>query len=228
MTDIKRKIQDIALLLAENFVDLETRSETIDKYLKLLADNSERLGPYYRYLGLLHDSWILKTSIADNKFTLILNDFTTHIFADALIDKKGLNIDHHKLIFPIKIDFAINDITFNTVNSKGLIKRIEPTAVDEYLYEEIISVDKNTIDLGLIVWKDFQNKPGQRILILIRANDIILTEQQDSAWLEIFGNIYDDYYKYFRSQLETKRYLSDQHICNILVDEFDNTNFKHS
>jgi hypothetical protein len=73
-----------------------------------------------------------------------------------------------------------------------------------------------------VVWKDgIKNEPGQQILILISAKSITLTELQDNAWTEIFGSTYDDYYKYFKEQLATGRYLSDQPTCYELFDEYE-------
>jgi len=53
------------------------------------------------------------------------------------------------------------------------------------------------------------------------VKNITLTELQDNAWSEIFGNAYDNYYKYFKTQLDTGRYLSDQSNCYELYDEYE-------
>ena len=217
-----KNIQDVASLLADHFFDIESNPTIFEENNKLVADNAERLGLFHKYLGLLHDSWVITTGITEDKFSITLNDFTTHVFADVIVDKKKLDIDHNKLIFPIQLDFETTNLTFNTVEEDGNIKNIELTTINEYLYEQIISIDKDKIEIGIVVWKDgINDEQGQRILILMSVKNIILTELQDRAWVEIFGNTYDDYYKYFKTQLANGRYLSDQHNCYKLYDEYE-------
>jgi hypothetical protein len=223
---MNNRIQNIAPLLAYYLIDFEPNSETRKEYLQLVTDNSLRLGPFHKYLGLLHDSWFIDTQLIENSFSTKLNDFTTHVFADALIGKKNININHDKLVFPVHIDFEFTDLSFNTVNDSGLIKELKQTEIHEYLYEQIISVDNDKIDLGLVVWCKGKKGPGKYILILMTVKNINTNEFQDNAWENIFGDKYDDYYKYFKSQLETGRYLSDQSLCEQLIDEFDNKNRK--
>lgn len=224
---MKKKIQDIAPIIADNFVDFDADSETRENYFQLLTENSSRLGIYNKYLSSLHDSWFIKTELTDNKFTTIINDFTTHVFAEALIDKKGLKIDHKNLIFPLHLDFEITDLSFNSVDDDGFISKIEPTDINEYLCEQILSVDSERISIGLVVWKNnMGNKQGKQILILISAKNITVTEFQHKAWTDLFGNKYNDYFEYFKSQLVTGRYLSDQTMCLELIEEFDNVKTK--
>jgi hypothetical protein len=222
---MKNKIQDIAPLLADDFVDFDVNTKTRKKYLKLVTDNSLRLGVYKKYLGLLHDSRVISTNVTKEKFSITLNDFTTHVFADVIVDRQKLKIEHDNLVFPIQIDFEITNLTFNTVDESGNIKNIEQTNFDDYLYEQIISVDNDIIEVGLVVWKNgIKNERGQHILILISAKDILLTELQDKAWADLFADKYNEYYKYFKSQLDLGRYLSDQSLCNELIDEYDQMN----
>jgi hypothetical protein len=217
-----RNIQNIAPLLADHFVDIESDTTTFEENNKLVADNAQRLGLYHKYLGLLHDSLFIQTNITADKFSITLNDFTTHVFSDVIVDKKKLNIDHNKLVFPIKLDFEISNLTFNKVDEDGNIQSIEPTTINEYLYEQIISINKDKIEVGLVVWKDgIDDELGQHILILMCVKSITLTELQDKAWTEIFGNTYDNYYKYFKTQLDAGRYLSDQSNCFELYDEYE-------
>jgi hypothetical protein len=215
-----KNIQDVVPLLADIFLDLEADSTLFNRNQKLVSDNSKRIGLYYKYLGLLHDSWVLKTNITSDKFSITLNDFTTHVFADAIIEKHSLNIEHDKLVFPIQLDFEISDLSFNTVDEEGNIQRIKPLFVDEYLYEQIITVDNKNIAVGLVVWKNNNDNPGQHILILLSAKSILLTEQQDKAWKDLFGDKYNDCFNYFKTQFDKGRYLSDFTKCKELVDEF--------
>ena len=149
---MNKNIQLVAPLLAGHFIDDED-SEIYEIHRELINKNELRIGLFKKYIGSLSDSWILKTEITQRKFSILLNDFATHVFADAIIEKKELKIDHAKLIFPVQIDFEITDLTFNTVNENGLIQTISPIEIDEYLDDQVISCDKNSIKIGLVVWK---------------------------------------------------------------------------
>lgn len=215
-------IQKLAPLLACHVVDVEIDQQTVNYYWKLVEDCAPRLGLYHKYWGLLHDSWFISSKITKRKFSIRLNDFTTHVFSDVVVARNGLKIDHDNLVFPIELDFEITNVTYNTIDEDGTIHQIAPTKVQEYLYEQIISVNEDTIDIGLMVWKKRRkNKPGGHILILISAKKCTLTELQDQAWKEIFGNTYDDQYAYFRTQFNAGRYLSDQSVCDTLYSEYE-------
>lgn len=217
---MNKNIQSIAPLLAAHFVDDED-SEIYEIHTELINKNELRIGLFKKYIGSLSDSWILKTEIAQRKFSILLNDFATHVFADAIIERKGLKIDHDKLIFPVQIDFEITDLTFNTVDENGIINTIDPVEVDEYLDEQVISCDKNSIKIGLVVWKNSKDDPGESLLILMDVKNISVIESQEAAWKQIFDEEYINYYQYFKSQFLIERYLSDQTIGKELIDEYD-------
>jgi hypothetical protein len=58
-SNMTSNIQSIAPLLADHFVDFESDKKTLKDNYKLVADNAQRLGLYHKYLGLLHDSWLI-------------------------------------------------------------------------------------------------------------------------------------------------------------------------
>jgi hypothetical protein len=223
-----KNILNVAPLLADHFIDTKIDTKAFEENGKLVKENAHRLGLYYKYLGCLQDSWFIGTQITANKLTIKLNDFTTHVFSDVIVDKKKLDIAHEKRVFPILLEFETTNLTFNTVDENGEIRSIRSTPIGEYLFEQIISIDNEKIEIGLVVWKDgVGKKRGHYILILISAKNINLTELQDEAWQEIFGNAYDDYYKYFKDQLATGRYLSDQSVCYDLYDEYQQQTSTH-
>ncbi len=218
-----KKIQEIAPYLADIFIDFEQSQNDQERYRELYNKSASRLGKYFDYLPRLHDCWFIETKLTKNRFEMKLNDFTTHVFADALIKKKKIKIDEDKLIFPLSIDFEITNLTFNKVDEDtGIITEIEPTEIHEYLYEEILSVDTNNIELAIVVWKENMDKAGEQILILLSVKEVILTEFQDEYWQKLFGNKYSHYYQYFKSQLGEGRYLSDQSLCEELIEEYEN------
>jgi hypothetical protein len=217
-----KNIQNIAPLLACHFMDIESDAKAFEAHHKMLAAHANRLGLYHKYTGRLHDSRVIQTNRSEDKFSITLNDFATHVFSDVMVARKKLSIAHDQLVFPVQIDFETTNLTFNTVDEDGNIQSIEPTTISEYLYEQIISIDEDTIEIGLVVWKaGLEDTPGTAILILMRVKNIRLTTLQDDAWFAIFGNTYDDYYKYFKAQLDTGRYLSDQSKYHELYDEYE-------
>ena len=217
---MKKNINDISLLLAQHFLDIEVDPLLYEPDLKLVKDNSEEIGLYSKYLGRLHDSHILDAHFSDNKFTLKLNDFATRVFAYEIITKYNLQTDRDKLIFPVKLEFETSDITFNSVDEDGKIEEIKRTGIDLYLYDQILSVDKEYINVGIVVWKKKKIGRGKQILILLKAKSILLTEFQKVQWENLFGNEYDNYFNYFKEQFYKGRYLSDSTECKKLVDEY--------
>jgi hypothetical protein len=213
-------IRSIAPLLAIHFIDDE-QSEFYEIHRELVNNNESRIGLFKKYIGSLSDSWVIKTELLENKFTLLLNDFATHVFADAIIEKKGLKINHDELVFPVQIDFEITELTFNNVGEDGILQIIDPVQIDEYLDEQIISCDDNFIKIGLVVWKKNEETPGRPLLILLNALNISVIEGQENAWAQIFNNEHFNYYQYFKSQFLIERYLSDQTIGEELIDEYD-------
>ena len=91
-------------MLADHYVDIEIEATTFEVNNKLVAENEQRRGLYHKYSGLLYDSWFIKANITSDKFSNTLNDFTTLVFSDVIVDKKKIKIDHEKLVFLIQVD----------------------------------------------------------------------------------------------------------------------------
>jgi hypothetical protein len=218
---MKKHILDIAPYLADHFIDVE--------YLPankpcINEKDRPRIGKYFDYLGLLHDSSIIDARLTSQRFVLQLNDFTTHAFADALVTKKGLDVDDSKRIFRIDLEFENANTSYNIVDEDGFIEEIKPVSIDEYLYEDIISFTDEIIEIALVVWaKGQKGKQGKQILILISAKNVLLMEHQKIDWANIFGNEYDRYYDLFTTELLKRTYLSDQSLCENLIDKIDET-----
>lgn len=224
MTD-QRNIRTIAPFLAEDFVDMDDPIFDMDKYSVLLTENSNRLKKFRKYLiWILHDSWITDIEIKSDKFEMKLNDFSTHVFADAIVEKFKIDVDHDKLDFPVIIELNGNlNIEFFRVKENGDIESIDQITVDEYLGEQILKLNNDLIEIAFELWHSNPNEdlPGKRILMIASAKEINLAENQKKAWKAIFGNKYDDYYQYFKEQFERDRYVSDYTECLKLVDEYD-------
>ena len=224
MTD-KRNIQTIAPFLADDFVDLDEPIFDTDTYSIFLDNNANRLGTFKKYLICkLHDSWVIDVNVNIDKFSLILNDYSTYVFADKIIERYNLPIDSDNIAFPLTIELTRNlKVEFNKVDEDGNLLQINQTQLDEYLYEQVTHIDKEQIEIVFHFWKsNFKDdKPGERIIVIVSANNLTLTENQDQSWAEIFGNKFDGLYKYFKEQFDSERYVYDQNECEKLIDEFE-------
>src|SRR5690606_4964736 len=111
----KRNIQTIAPFLADDFIDLDEPIINIDTYSIYLDNNANRLGTFKKYLICkLHDSWLIDTKQDNDSFKITLNDFSTYVFADTLIEKSNLTIDSNHISFPLTIELVGNlKVEFN-------------------------------------------------------------------------------------------------------------------
>jgi hypothetical protein len=218
-------IKTIAPFLADQFVDLDEPIFNIEKYIEFLTQNEKRLGLYKKYLVCkLHDSRIITISRQPENFKITLNDFSTYVFAAALIEKFKLSIDADNISFPLTIDLKGNlSVDFYSVNETGALKEIKPFDLDEYLYEQVTKIDRERIEIAFHFWKSNVkiDKQGEGVIVLASAQHLTLTENQDYAWKELFGNVYAKHYEYFKEQFNTGRYVSDFHECLKLIDEFE-------
>ena len=222
----KRNIKEIAPYLADDFVDMEEPIFDTELYANFLTQNSEKLGIYSKYLICkLHDSRIINISNQHDSLIIELNDFSTYVFAHSIIDKFKLPIDVNHISFPLIIELKGKlKLEYNKVDEIGNLIEIEPLKLDEYLCEQVSKIENDRIEIVFHFWKSNIeiDKPGERIIVIASAQDIIITENQDKAWNEIFGIKYNDYYKYFKEQFDSERYVSDRNECEKLITELEN------
>jgi hypothetical protein len=220
-----RNIQTIAPFLAEDFVDFDQPDFDRDKYFRFIKENTDQLEKFGKYLiGKLHDSSVIDLEIKSDKLKMRLNDFSTHVFADAIVEKFKIDIDHDKLVFPIILELSGNlRVEFYRVNEKGDLETISHISIQEYMGEQILRLKKDRIEIAFELWHSSHNAdlPGERILLLVFANELKLSEEQGKVWSEVFGNQFDGFYRYFIEQFESDRYVSDFSICLKLVDEYE-------
>ncbi|MCB9261775.1 MAG: hypothetical protein H6607_05310 [Flavobacteriales bacterium] len=220
-----RNIKEIAPFLADDFVDLDQPIFDFAQYSKFLDDNSDQLGNLKKYLiGKLHDSWITSFKLGDEKLLIDLNDFSTHVFSDAIVERLDIKINHDKLVFPVTLEFMGNvKVEFFQVEENGDLIEIDQISFSEYLGEQLLKLNPNRIEIAFELWHDNPGKdlPGDRILAMVSAKELKLIENQDKAWNEIFEKTYDNYYQYFKEQFESDRYVSDYSECLKVIDEFE-------
>lgn len=221
----KRNIQTIAPFLADDIVDLDEPIFNTDTYSTFLENNANRLGNFKKYLICkLHDSWVIDVNERIDKFSLTLNDYSTYVFANKIIERYNLPIDSDNIAFPLTIELTGNvKVEFNQVDDDGNLIRINQTQLDEYLYEQVTHIDKEKIEIVFHFWKSNikDDKPGERIIVITSAKKLRTIENQDQSWTEVFGAKFNDLYKYFKEQFNSDRFVSDQNECEKLIDEFD-------
>ncbi|WP_053404614.1 hypothetical protein [Persicobacter sp. CCB-QB2] len=219
-----RNIIEIAPFLADDFVDLDEPIFDLTQYSKFLDENSDQLGNLKKYLnGKLHDSWITNFELDEKKIQITLNDFSTHVFSDAMVERFDIKIDHDKLVFPLTLELKENlKVEFFQVEENGDLITIDQFSFSEYLGEQVLKLKHDQVKIAFELWHDNPNEdlPGDRILVLVSAKELELIENQDKAWNEIFGKKYDNFYQYFKEQFESDRYVSDYSECLKLVDEY--------
>ena len=216
----KRNIVIVAPFLADNFVDLEEPIFDTDEYAKYLNESSDKLGLFRKYLICkLHDSCVVESTQDFDNFKIKLNDFSTHVFADAIVERKKNEIPHRKLVFPLTIELKGElEFTYNTVDDNGFLNEIDIVEINEYLYEQVTKLENNRIEIVFVFWA---KRLREKIVIIASCKKLVITENQDQTWNKIFGNKYDDYYQYFKEQFDSERYVSDIEHCLKLVDEYE-------
>jgi hypothetical protein len=228
----KRNIQKIAPFLADDFVDLDEPIFNTDTYSDFLENNANRIGDFKKYLICkLHDSWVIEVYKDFDKFSLMLNDYSTYVFADKMIERYKLSIDSSKIAFPLTIELTGNlKVEFNKVDEDGnLIQINQTTHLDAYLYEQVTRIDNEQIEIVFHFWKSNlkDDKPGERIIVIVSANNLFLIENQHQSWKENFGDKFHELYQYYKEQFESDRYVSDQYECEKLIDEFEQNQLKN-
>lgn len=223
-----KNIKEVAPFLADDFIDLDESIFDADNYSVFLEEKSEKLGILKKYLICkFHDSSIVNISQNINRFSIKISDFSTHVFADAIIEKFNLTINHEDLLFPLSIEFKGNlKVNYFEVDENGFLHEIAPTILDEYLYEQVTKIEDDKIEIVFHFWKSNadEDKHGERVIVIVSASEISVVEEQEKAWLDLFGKEYDNYYEYFKSQFNSERYVSDYSECMKLIKEFDDKN----
>ena len=220
-----KNIQTIAPFLADDFVDMDESNFDTEEYARFLNQNSDRLGIFKKYsFCKLHDSRIIGIKTEKDRFEITLNDFTTFVFANTIIEKYKLPIEPEKISFPLTIEFNGKiEVEYNSVDENGDLRKIEPIDLDEYLYEQITKLDKDCVEIVFQMWKSNLKEDilGEEIIVIVSGKDLTINENQDKAWIETFGHDYDKIYDYFKGQFNSDRYVSDLNECEKLIDEFE-------
>ena len=223
-----RNITSVAPFLASDFVDLVEPTFNIEAYQEFIDKHRTALGTFQNYLiSKLHDSRVIEVITTANEFTIVLNDIVTFDFAQAVINEKGLPIDIKLLTFPVSLRLFDNPaVKYYQVEDNGDMIEIEPVSLHEYLYEQVLRLEDNLIEIGFTFWQD-RSHAGERFIVIVQANQIDVEEKQFFAWKQAFGEDLNGYYFYFKEQFDSDRYIYDCEVNKKLVEEYD-LNSKHS
>jgi hypothetical protein len=168
-------------------------------------------------LNHLHDGEVLSLKKIKGNLYLKLNDFTTFVFACALIDKMRLGINKEKIIFPLEIKSeGTKYLTLNTVETNGILHKKYFVKLKRYLYDEIIEWNENNIEIVFDFWR---KRSIRGYLLLLSCTNIKIVESQHEYWEKYFGEKYNKYYNYFINERNKGTFLSDYSLCVKLINK---------
>jgi hypothetical protein len=211
-------LQVIAPLIAYSLIDgVKEDANYYKNYRQMLKDKKDILGDFLPLMnGRLHDSWIIDPKFNDNAYSLTISDFVTHVFAEALVKKLGLNVADSLLIFPIHIDFQLaSPPKYYDIKEDGTLMEVPPVVFTEYLDEQLLKL-KNSRKIGILATTNGSDK----YLLVLELKTVDVRPNQDAAWHQLFGNEYDMIYNKFKHLLSRGKYLADQSICEELLDKW--------
>jgi hypothetical protein len=183
--------------------------ELFEKYNGFLKSISAIIPKAPVYLNSkLHDSWVEAIEYDENHFSMTLNDFSAHCFADAIVTKYNLKIAHKKLVLPVRILFEnVASMILYKVNFGSKILPLEKKEkyipfFTEFQYDEVASVSKGHIEIGLAFWSQKKGKV-QDFFLDINCGHIHIEELQRQAFTELFGGNYIDLFEtYWQERLK--------------------------
>ena len=134
-----------------------------------------------------------------------MNDFDTHVFADALVEKHDLKIKHEALNFPLVLNFSgnLSYRAYTVVDgSDGDLKPMyigtlneELPKTQQYLYEQILELDAEHIKMAFALW----NWEGKYLILEVSANNFSFEEKQSENWDVVFEGKYQEELEYFEN-----------------------------
>lgn len=215
-----KRIQKLCPGIADCFTERKLKKEARELY----ENKYEQIKgtTLYSYLRYLHDSQILEFIKNKNEISIMMNDFIFTNFIYALCEYKKINIDFKKQIFPVTFIFKnLKNYSFNKVKESGIIKSIDTIKFKnckEYLYDEIISLDENGIEIGFV----FYTNKREKILFLISSCKIDIIENQLENFKKIFGEDYNGVLSVYLKRRQREEYLSYTEELQMIQEYYEN------
>ncbi len=188
------------------------RQKLREQYTEFLSTKNELLGNIVNYVDCrLHDSWVINTNYNYKELEITLNEFSSHCFADVVVEEFGLNIPHKKRVLPVSLKFKnIKKISISWVNKNSKIIPIKTekfiTRLSEFLYEQIITLEKNKIEIGLLFWSGMKGKKSY-LLLEIECEHLVVNEFQEEEFRKLFGEKHLLLFKKFWEEKQKGKYF---------------------
>lgn len=206
------------------------RSKLSEKYASFISseNNFDEITKQY-FGGRLHDSWVEKISYQSDQMSIVLNEFSSHCFADAIVEGFNLNIPHKKLIFPVALNFSkIKNISISWVNGNSKIIPLNKEKfipkLSEFLYDQIITLEENKISLGMLFWSGLKGNKSD-LLLQVECEKVNVDESQREAFIKIFGDKYLDLFDLYWAEKQSGNYF-DYSTAIELINKKTNKNIE--
>ena len=177
-------IKEITPLLANVFLnDFDLTDNHLINYQQYYTLNESMLGPLGKYLNnQMSDSEVLCIESDEKRLKIVINDLNYCLMAEEIIRVRGLLLETKNLKFPCT--FLFQDVlhySINEIEINGQIAEIRDYSVIyncQILFDQLIYIDKNTIEMALVLWK-YSEGSGKNYLLLISAGSCSVLELQD-------------------------------------------------
>ena len=221
--------RDYVPFFANQFVEDDSEDIEFDyqAYNDLINSNRARLHGFEHYISRLHDSWLKGIEVNGDSLRMTLNDFDSHVFADALVEKHDLKIKHEALHFPLVLNFSgnLSYKAYTVVDgSDGDLKPMyigtlneELPKTQQYLYEQILELDTEHIKVAFALW----NWEGKYLILEVTANEFVLEEQQDEHWKKVFEGKYLEEWEFFNEKRFGAYIEIGLSSCRKMLEEFE-------
>jgi hypothetical protein len=176
-------IKSLTPILANVFMDGFVLTESILKdYQEYFMLKQDELGILTKYLNnQMSDFEILSIFKDDNSLRIEINDLNYCLMAEEIARENSLAIDACKVKLPFILIFKnIEHYSVSEVDNTGELKEITDYSIVEnsqILFDQLIYLDKNTIEIGFSLWK-YINGTGHNFLLLLSAKTVKVIEAQ--------------------------------------------------
>ncbi len=187
----------------ESYSDSQ-REKLYKNYLKFIASKNDVVSNVATYFGgKLHDSWVTEVYYKNNQIGIALNEFASHCFSDAICEEFNIKIPHKKRILPIILNFSrVKKFSVSRINNNSKILPLKKEKflpkLKEFLFDEIIILDKNKIEIGIIFWSGLNGNKSE-LLLQIECENLEIIQSQRKAFEILFKgkylNLYDVYWE---------------------------------
>ena len=160
-----------------------------------------------RYFGnRLPDSWVISANQIGNHFELCMNEFSSHVFCDALAKLTGKKILEKKRRCPVTFIFEnIRSCSLYRVNNNQKLIPVNKDKflprLSEYANNQVHEFNQDRIWIGIGFYTLLKNR--DYLILEIDAEKLTINEGQRQAVLQMFGEKYINLFDAYWQELET-------------------------